>query len=132
MIYSHEIVKKRIFIVGANGMLGQRTVDFFTKHDNVELLTTSFEDEPVFENIDYVKCDLTKRDSIKEIVYNFYPDFIINAAAYTNVDKSETEREIAWKVNVKGVEFLAETCRVIDAHLIHISSDYIFDGKTRA
>jgi dTDP-4-dehydrorhamnose reductase len=57
------------------------------------------------------------------------PDVIINAAAYTNVDLSETERETAWKINVKGVEHLAETARVIDAQIIHISSDYIFDGK---
>ncbi|MGE5845566.1 MAG: SDR family oxidoreductase, partial [Ignavibacteria bacterium] len=57
-----------------------------------------------------------------------YPDFIINAAAYTNVDRSETDREMAWKINVKGVEYLAEASRVLDAHLIHISSDYIFDG----
>src|SRR5690606_21105951 len=69
-----------------------------------------------------------KRDKIKKIVFDFIPDFIINAAAYTNVDKSEIEKETAWKINVKGVEYLAEASRVIDSHLIHISSDYIFDG----
>ncbi|HKI76921.1 MAG TPA: SDR family oxidoreductase, partial [Ignavibacteriaceae bacterium] len=51
------------------------------------------------------------------------------AAAFTNVDLSESEKELAWKINVKGVEYLAEGARIIDAHLIHISSDYIFDGK---
>ena len=128
MIYSHDIIKKRIFLVGANGMLGQRTADFYSRLENVELLTCSVEDEPVLHNIDYVQCDLSKRENIKKIIFDFYPDFIINAAAFTNVDQSETERETAWKINVKGVEHLSEACRVLDAHLIHISTDYIFDG----
>ncbi len=127
-MFSHDIIKKRILVVGANGMLGQRVVKFYSEQDNAELLGCSIEPEAVYKNADYVCCDLSKRESIKKIVYDFYPDFIINAAAYTNVDKSETERELAWKINVKGVEYLAEMCRVLDAHLIHISTDYIFDG----
>jgi dTDP-4-dehydrorhamnose reductase len=128
MIYSHDIIKKRIFLVGANGMLGQRLVEAFSKQDNIQLLTCSVEPQPFFNSVEYISCDLTKREKIKDIIFGFYPDFIINAAAFTNVDLSEVERETAWKVNVKGVEYLAETCRVLDAHLIHISSDYIFDG----
>ncbi len=127
-MFSHDIIKKRILVVGANGMLGQRVVKFYSEQDNTALLGCSIEPDAVYKNADYLCCDLSKRESIKKIVYDFYPDFIINAAAYTNVDKSETEREIAWKINVKGVEYLAEMCRVIDAHLIHISTDYIFDG----
>jgi len=127
-MFSHDIIKKRLLIVGANGMLGQRVVHFYSKLPNIQLLTCSFEEKPCFNDVDYKACDLTKRESVKDIVLDFYPDYIVNAAAYTNVDLSETEREIAWKVNVKGVEYLAESCRIIDAHLIQISSDYIFDG----
>ena len=129
MMYSDNIIKKRILIVGANGMLGQRVINFYSKKENIELLGCSIEPTPVYSDAEYICCDLTKRESIKKIVFDFYPDFIVNTAAYTNVDKSETEREQAWKLNVKGVEYLAETCRVLDAHLVHISSDYIFDGK---
>ncbi len=128
-MYNSNIIKNRILIVGANGMLGQRTVAFYQNQSNVELLTLSIEDEPVFSGVDYLQCDITERERVKKIVYDFCPDFIFNAAAYTNVDKSETDREAAWKLNVKAVEYLAEASRVIDAHLIHISSDYIFDGK---
>ncbi len=126
---SQDLIKKRILIVGANGMLGQRAMQFYNQLDNVQVLGCSVENEPLFSEGDYLCCDLTKRDHVKNVIYDFYPDYIINAAAYTNVDKSEEERELAWKVNVKGVEYLAETCRVLDAHLVHISSDYIFDGK---
>ena len=130
MIFSSNIVKNRILITGANGMLGQRAVEYFSNQNKkVELLGTSIEPEPVYSNADYISCDLTERESIKKLVYNFCPDVIINTAAFTNVDLSGTERETAWKVNVKAVEYLAESARVLDAHLIHISSDYIFDGK---
>jgi len=127
-MFSHDIIKKRILVTGANGMLGQCIINFYSKQDNVELLGSSIEPEAVYKNTEYVCCDLSKRESIKKIIYDFYPDIIINAAAYTNVDKSETEREAAWKTNVKGVEYIAEGCRVVDAHLIHISTDCIFDG----
>ena len=72
-----------------------------------------------------LKC----RDEIKKVVHDYYPDFIVHTAAFTNVDLSEKLREDAWKINVKGVEYIAEAARAIDAHIIHISTDYIFDGK---
>ncbi len=128
MIYSPDIVKRRILVVGANGMLGQHLIKFYKKNKNVQLLGCSIEAEPLIQDVEYVVCDISKREQVKQIVYDFFPDFIINAAAFTNVDLSETEREIAWKVNVKGVEYLSESARVIDAHLIHLSSDYVFDG----
>jgi dTDP-4-dehydrorhamnose reductase len=129
-MYFRDLVKNRILIIGANGMLGQCCVDFYSNSNNTfELLSLSVEEQPVFNDVDYITCDITNREQIKRIVYDFCPDYIINAAAFTNVDKSETEREQAWKVNVKAVEYIAEAARVIDAHLIHISSDYIFSGK---
>ena len=128
-MFSRDLIKKRILVTGANGMLGYSLCRFYSSHANVRLLASSLEDEPVFEGIDYSMCNLTKRESVKKVVLDFYPDYIINASAYTNVDLSETEREEAWKVNVKGLEYLSETARVLDSRIIHISSDYIFDGR---
>src|SRR3990170_43026 len=127
-MFSHEIIKKRILVVGANGLLGQRLVAFYALKENVELLGCSIEDKPYFETVNYVRCDMTLREDVKKVIFDFYPDVVINAAAFTNVDLSETERETAWKINVKGVEYLAEACRTIDAKIIHISTDYIFNG----
>ena len=125
-----DLVKRRIIIAGGNGMLGQRLIEFYNKLNDVELISTSVEEKSVFDDVDYVQADISNRNGIKKVVYDFCPDFIINAAAYTNVDKSESERELAWKINVKGVEYLSETARVLDSHLIHISTDYIFDGRS--
>lgn len=127
-MYSLGIIKKRILVVGANGLLGQRLIAFYAVNENVELLGCSIEDNPFFDTVPYVRCDVTLREDVKKVIFDFYPDVVINAAGFTNVDLSEKERETAWKINVKGVEYLAEACRTIDAKIIHISTDYIFNG----
>lgn len=124
----NELIKSRILVFGSNGMLGQRLTKFF-EAQHVEFLASSFEDFSYNKNVEYIQCDITDRSKTKKLIFDFCPDYIINVAAYTNVDKSESERETAWKVNVKSVEYMAEAARIIDAHIIHISSDYIFDGE---
>lgn len=128
-MYPYGFIKRRILVVGANGMLGQRLCRYYKKQKNVELFACSLDESCDIEGIDYSQCDITKRETVKKVVLDFYPDYIINSSAYTNVDLSETEREEAWKVNVKGVEYLSEASRIIDAKIIQISSDYIFDGR---
>ena len=127
-MFSQDFLKKRVLIFGANGMLGQRTIHLFTQAGNYEILASSSEPEPFFSGIEYKQVDFTQREAVKNIILNFYPDVIINAAAYTNVDKAESDRELCWKVNVKGLEFITEAARVVDCHIIHISTDYVFDG----
>lgn len=124
-----DFIRRRILVFGSNGMLGQKATDFYSPLKDVEVLGTSVEPNSFVPDLNYIQCDITNRNEVKKIIYDFCPDIIINAAAFTNVDLCESERETAWKVNVKGVEYISEAARVIDAHLIHISTDYIFDGK---
>lgn len=128
MTYQKDFIKKRILITGANGLLGQQTIKFYSRQQNVELLATSQEENSFSEFKDYIQCDIIDRPNFKKLIFDFCPDFIIHTAAFTNVDLSEIERETAWKTNVKSVEYISEAARVIDAHIIHISTDYIFDG----
>lgn len=126
---TNRLVRNRILITGSNGMLGQRAVQFYSAKENTELLAISVEEKSVVDSVEYISCDIKSRDEIKKVVYDYCPDFIIHTAAFTNVDLSEKLREDAWKINVKGVEYITEAARAIDAHIIHISTDYIFDGK---
>jgi dTDP-4-dehydrorhamnose reductase len=124
-----DLIKTRILIIGSNGMLGQRLTEFYCTKKNVELLCASAEDYSLIECVHYQKLDITNKNDVRELILSFFPDVIINTAAFTNVDKAETERETAWKINVKGVENISFYAWTIDAYLIHFSTDYIFDGK---
>jgi dTDP-4-dehydrorhamnose reductase len=122
---------KRILICGANGLLGQRLSLMLSTQNDYEVLNTSVERSFVHDNklFDYNQLDITNRSDVKSLISSFQPNVILNAAAATNVDWCESNREEAWKVNVTAVENLAEATRKVGAHLIHVSTDYIFDGK---
>lgn len=124
-----SMIKTRILIIGSNGMLGQRLTEFFLSSPDIELLCTSQEERSFIDNVEYKSLDITQKQKVKEVILDFFPDFVINTAAYTNVDKAESEKELAWKTNVNGIENISLYSWTIDAHLIHISTDYIFDGK---
>ena len=122
-------VKKRILIVGSNGMLGQRLTEYYRKKENVELHLASAEDFSYFDGIEYTQLDIRDKSAVKALIMNFFPDTVINTAAYTNVDGCETNKKLAWEINVEGVKNLALYSQGIDAHIIHLSTDYVFDGK---
>jgi dTDP-4-dehydrorhamnose reductase len=122
---------KRILICGSNGLLGQRLALMLSAKTEFEVLNTSHHRSFVFDPLlfDYTQLDITKKGDVKSLVSSFQPTVILNAAAVTNVDWCETHREEAWKVNVVGVENLVEAARKVGALLIHVSTDYVFDGK---
>ena len=122
---------ERVLVVGSNGLLGQKVAEQLVRGFNYHVTLTSVESAPVREMpaAPYMQADITNRKTVKDLVGSVNPDVIINCAAMTNVDACETEREIAWKINVGGVEHLIEAARKKPATVIHVSSDYVFDGK---
>jgi len=105
----------KILQIGTKGQLGW------------ELLRTC---APLGEVIalDYPTVDLSDSAGLRELVRSTNPDIIINAAAYTNVDKAESEPELARAINATGPGILAEEAKKINAVLLHYSTDYVFDG----
>lgn len=82
--------------------------------------------------VDRVGLDLLDTDAIRKKIKELKPAIIVNAAAYTAVDRAETERETAFAVNATAVRVLAEEAKKLDALLIHFSTDYVFDGEKPA
>ncbi len=121
--------QKRILIFGSNGMLGQRLVEFYSTFKNVEILSSSVEEMSFFTEINYKQIELREKSQIIQIINEFQPQVVINVAAFTNVDLSETQRELAYQINTEAVKIIAIFCKKIDAHFIHISTDYVFDGE---
>ncbi len=122
---------KRILVTGANGLLGQRLAQLFAQDSRYELLLTSYQPSFYLNHhtlLDYTQLDITSKSDVKSLLSSFRPEVVINAAAMTNVDRCEVDREQAWKVNVHGVENLVDVARAIRAKVIQLSTDYVFDG----
>lgn len=103
-----------ILVVGANGMLG---------HDLMEVLPGEV------KGIDLPDIDITSLESVQEVLERIRPKIVVNAAAYTDVDGCETNVDLAMSVNGEGAAFLAMASLSIGAKLVHVSSDYVFDGS---
>ena len=79
--------------------------------------------------LDRQQADLSQPESLRIIIQQFQPDWIVNAGAYTAVDKAETDVELAHRVNAEAVGVMAEEAKNLGAWLIHYSTDYVYDGK---
>lgn len=110
---------KTYLILGAQGQLG------------IEL-RGAFQDAGHVIALDRSGCDLTDRDSIRAAVRNARPDVILNAAAYTAVDRAESEADLAMRINGEAPGILAEEANQSGALLVHYSTDYVFDGTKPA
>lgn len=120
----------KILVTGSNGLLGQSITSIFTRESDFDMMLTSAEEKSFLSyGHHYEMLDITKKDDVKRITDYYSPDVIINCAAYTIVDKCETERELSWKINVDGVKNLIIAARRNKSKIIHYSSDYVFDGK---
>ncbi len=120
----------RILLTGSNGLLGQALTTVISRETDYELIQTSFEEKSYLEyGFAYETLDITKKDDVKKVIEFYSPDVIINCAAYTNVDKCETEREVSWKINVDGMKNIIIAARRSGSKIIHYSTDYIFDGR---
>lgn len=105
----------KILITGANGMLAKEVKEKFAIEN--EIITT-----------DVAELDITNEEAVLDYVTNLKPDYIINCAAFTAVDKAEECYELADKINGDGPTNLAKAAKSVGAKLVHISTDYVFSG----
>jgi len=111
--------KSKILVTGGNGQLGKELREFSSLHTGLEFVFLSREELPIHQF---------------ELVRNYFntlkPVYCINCAAYTAVDKAETEKDLAFQINGEAVGVLAAVCKEHNTKLIHISTDYVFNGET--
>ncbi len=122
---------KKIIITGSNGLLGQKLVDLLMVEKNFEIHAFS-RGENQIENTKgytYYNVDITEKEKVSNLIRTIRPDYLINTAAMTNVDACELHQEECDSINVEAVRTLVDCCKENDIHLIHLSTDFIFDGK---
>ena len=122
---------KKLLITGSNGLLGQKIVYAVLKRRNIDLIATSRGPNRLIETTGYVyePLDITNKKEVERIIGLYKPDCVIHTAAMTNVDACESDREGCLAQNVHAVEYIVDACNKIGAHLVHVSTDFIFDGE---
>ena len=114
---------KKILVTGCNGQLGRAIRKEYAASD-VEFINTD-----VVEGEGVVSLDITDVDAVLKLVRAEKPDVIINCAAHTNVDKCEEQWDLAYKINAIGPRNLSIAATEADAKMIHVSTDYVFEGN---
>jgi len=120
----------KVVVIGSNGLLGQTLVNKLSNEVDYSLsaMASGKNRNAKAPNLHYFQIDIADFESIKIQLNLLEPDFVINALAMTNVDACETERDLCDLINIDFVTALAQFCNELKTHLIHISTDFIFDG----
>ncbi len=112
-------------------MLGTKTIQLLLAEGR-QPISVSLEPESLnrfLGEFPYLQLDITDAGVVRELLARLRPEAVIHTAAFTAVDACETQRDLSWRVNVEGTANVAAACREIDARLVHVSTEYLFDGE---
>ncbi len=113
----------KILVFGKDGQLGKAF------QEELGVRTSALLAKPVVQYVGRSKYDLTNEEALTQLLHQFQPQLIINASAYTAVDKAETESDLAFAINARAPEIMAQYAADHDATFLHYSTDYVFDGE---
>ena len=108
----------KFLVTGVKGQLGYDCVNELKRRGYTNIL-----------GVDIEELDITDEKAVKNLINEYKPDVVMSNAAWTAVDKAEAMPDIVYKVNALGSKYIAEACKQVDAKMVYISTDYVFDGK---
>lgn len=118
-----------ILVTGANGLLGQKLTQLLDGDQSIHVLATARGKltAPLKRGA-YHSLDVTDKEGVNQLIQRTKPEIVIHTAAMTQVDQCEKDRDLCWANNATAVDFLVRACEKNNVHLIHLSTDFIFDG----
>ena len=116
----------KLLITGASGLYGSKLAQLALAK-GIEVYSSDIQSLSVYGN--FVKLDISGKVQVEQAFKNIKPDVVVHAASLTDVDKCETNKELAWKVNVEGTKNIVEAAHSAGSFLIYISTDYVFSGQ---
>lgn len=122
---------KTVLVTGSNGLLGQKITENILLNKQYHLIATSKGSNryPIKEGYVYAEMDILDPGQVRNVVAHYKPDAIIHTAAMTNVDTCQVEKKLAHALNVEAVKTLVAVCETMNIQLIHLSTDFVFDGE---
>jgi dTDP-4-dehydrorhamnose reductase len=117
----------KLLITGASGLYGSKLAELTTAR-NYAVYSGYSRDQPPYGTP--IQFDVSDKSRVEEVLKKVNPDVVVHAAALTDVDKCEMNRELAWKVNVEGTKNIVEQIKMRHSFLVYISTDYVFNGET--
>ena len=122
--------KEIILVTGSNGLLGQKLTDLYLQKEHIQLIATGkgMNRHPSKEGYVYQEMDIIDPQNVREVLEKYKPSVVIHTAAMTQVDDCEFKKEECDSLNVIAVKHLAELSSEMTFHLVHLSTDFIFDG----
>jgi len=121
----------KVVVTGSNGLLGQTLVDMLLKFPKQYQVYGLSRGKNISgrSDFEYMEVDLTNDQKLKDILTNIKPDAIVHTAAMTNVDACEEDKEGCLQLNIEVVKTISNVCKELNCYLVHISTDFIFDGQ---
>jgi dTDP-4-dehydrorhamnose reductase len=117
----------KLLITGASGLYGSKLAEMATAR-NYEVYSGYSQDKPAFGTPTHF--DVSERNRVEEVFKKVNPEVVVHAAALTDVDKCEINKELAWRINVEGTRNIVEAAKGSRAFLVYLSTDYVFNGET--
>ena len=122
--------KEIILVTGSNGLLGQKLTDLYLQKEHIQLIATGkgMNRHPSKEGYVYQEMDIADPQNVREVLENYKPSVVIHTAAMTQVDDCEFKKEECVSLNIDSVKTLSDLSAEMGFHLVHLSTDFIFDG----
>lgn len=119
----------KVLVTGSSGLLGSKLLPILSSRGWSVVAVYNRHEPPGLSGVKRVRLDITDTLRLEDLILKEEPDAIVHAAAYTDVDGCEVNRDYAWRVNVDATRSVMRAARVVNAYLIYVSTDYVFDGE---
>ena len=127
----------KVFVTGVGGQLGHDCLNELVSRgheavgSDIQATYAGIQDNSAVMSAPYVQLDITDREAVKNVIEELHPDAIIHCAAWTNVDAAEDpeKKDIVHRINAEGAQNIADAAKAVDAKMLYLSTDYVFDGQ---
>lgn len=119
----------KVLVTGGSGLLGSALVELLARKGHAVVATYHSHKPKPLSSVKWVKVDISQGYLLEDLAWKERPQAVVHCAAMTDVDRCEVKRERAWRTNVEATRSAVRAARAVNAHIVYVSTDYVFDGE---